>query len=163
MTITSTTTTEEEKRKKKEKIKKNLQNKLRNKNKKCFSWVTAVRVLPHAGNHSSPYLPRVPSNTVLISEPAVRASQILIWSYSCMFLPPMFTAIRASAFSFVGALSGLLYILKKHRVCLVDHVDLICSLYSWWEGFGSSSLATLPLGFNCGFISTSTCGSSIRA
>jgi len=39
-------------------------------------------------------------------------------------------------------------------------VDLICSLYSWWEGFGSSSLATLPLGFNCGFISTSTCGLS---
>ena len=44
-------------------------------------------------------------------------------------------------------------------VCLVDHVDLICSLYSWWEGFGSSSLATLPLSFNCGFISTSACGS----
>ena len=38
-------------------------------------------------------------------------------------------------------------------------VDLICSLYSWWEGFGSSSLAILPLGFNCGFISTSACGS----
>ena len=32
----------------------------------------------------------------------------------------------------------------RHRVCLVDPVDLICSLYSWWEGFGSSSLATLP-------------------
>ena len=46
------------------------------------------------------------------------------------------------------------YIFHRHRVCLVDHVDLICSLYSWWEGFGSSSLATLPLGFNCGFIST---------
>ena len=50
------------------------------------------------------------------------------------------------------------YIFHRHRVCLVDHVDLICSLYSWWEGFGSSSLVTLPLGFNCGFISTSTCG-----
>ena len=42
--------------------------------------------------------------------------------------------------------------------CLVDCVDLICSLYSWWEGFGSSFLATLPLGFNCGFISTSAYG-----
>ena len=52
------------------------------------------------------------------------------------------------------------YIFHRHRVCLVDCVDLICSLYSWWEGFGSSSLATLPLGFNCGFISTSACGSS---
>ena len=36
------------------------------------------------------------------------------------------------------------YIIHKHRVCLVDRVDLICSWYSWWEGFGSSSLATLP-------------------
>ena len=52
------------------------------------------------------------------------------------------------------------YIFHRHRVCLVDHVDLICSLYSWWEGFGSSSSATQPLGFNCGFISTSACGSS---
>ena len=49
-------------------------------------------------------------------------------------------------------------IFHRHRVCLVDCVDLICSLYSWWEGFGSSSFVTLPLGFNCGFISTSTCG-----
>ena len=52
------------------------------------------------------------------------------------------------------------YILHRHRVCLVYCVDLICSLYSWWEGFGSSSLATLPLGLNCGFISISICGLS---
>ena len=52
------------------------------------------------------------------------------------------------------------YIFHRHRVCLVDHVGLICSLYSWWEGFGSSCLDTLPLGFHCGFISTSACGSS---
>jgi len=53
-----------------------------------------------------------------------------------------------------------LYIFRRHRVCLVDLVDLICNLYRWWEGFWSSSLATLPLGFNCDFISTSACGSS---
>ena len=52
------------------------------------------------------------------------------------------------------------YILHRDRVCLVDRVDLICSLYSWQEGFGSSSLATLPLGFNCGFISNSAHESS---
>ena len=57
-------------------------------------------------------------------------------------------------------LSMTFYIFYRHRVCLVDHVDLICSLYSWWEGFGSSSLATLLLGFNCGFISTSGYGLS---
>ena len=44
------------------------------------------------------------------------------------------------------------YIFHRHRVCLVDLMDLICSLYNWWEGFGFSSLATLPLGFNCSFI-----------
>ena len=63
-----------------------------------------------------------------------------------------FTSLHFTSVSF--------YIFHRHRVCLVDSVDLICSLYSWWEGFGSSSLATLPLGFSCGFISTSACGSS---
>ena len=57
-------------------------------------------------------------------------------------------------------LSMTFYIFHRHRVCLVDCVDLICSLYSWSEGFGSSSFATLPLAFSCGFISTSICGSS---
>ena len=90
----------------------------------------------------------------LVSGPAVGAAQTLIWSYSCMFLPPMSTVVRTSGFSFVEALSVLLYIFHRDRGCLVDRVDLICSLYSWWEGFGSSSLATLPLGFSCGFIST---------
>ena len=57
-------------------------------------------------------------------------------------------------------LSITFYIFHRHRVCLVNRVDLICSLHSCWEGFGSSSLVTLPLGFNCGFISTSACGST---
>ena len=48
-----------------------------------------------------------------------------------------------------------------HRQSLPSYcVDLICSLFSWWEGFGSSSLATLPLGFNYNFISTSAFKSS---
>ena len=52
------------------------------------------------------------------------------------------------------------YIFHRHRVCLVNHMDLLCSVYSCWGGFGSSSLATLLLGFNCGFISASACGLS---
>ena len=52
------------------------------------------------------------------------------------------------------------YIFHRHRVCLVDPVDLICSLYCWWEDFGFSSFAALHLGFNCGFDSTSSYGSS---
>ena len=102
----------------------------------------------------------MPSNAVLISGPAVRAAQVLICSYSySVFLPPMSTAIRTSAFSFVGALNDILYIPQTQSLPSC-HVDLICSLYSWWEGLGSSSLYTLPLGFNCDFISTSACGSS---
>ena len=50
----------------------------------------------------------------------------------------------------------------RHSVCLVDRVDLICSLYSWWEVFEFSSLATLPLGFSCDFIFTFAFGSSTR-
>ena len=52
----------------------------------------------------------MPSNTVLVSGPALGAAQNLIWSYACVFLLPMSTAIRTSVFSFVGALNVLLYI-----------------------------------------------------
>ena len=82
------------------------------------------RVLSLAGSHSPPHLPSMSSNTVLNSGPAVGAAQSVIWSYSSVFLPPMSTAIRASAFSFVRALNAL-FIFHRHRVCLVDHVDLI--------------------------------------
>ena len=53
------------------------------------------------GSHSPPHLPRMPSNTVLISGPAVGAAQTLIWSYPYVFLSPVSTAIRISMFSFV--------------------------------------------------------------
>ena len=145
--------------KKKKKIQKNVQNKSKHKNDKCFSWVTAVRVLSLSGSHSPPHLPRMSSNTVLISGPAVGAAQILIWSCSYVFLPPM-SQLSELVHFLLRVLSMIFCIFRRHRFCLVDRVDLICSLYSWWEGFGSSSLATLPLGFNCGFISTSACGSS---
>ena len=75
-----------------------------------FFLITAVRVLPLTGNHSPPHLPRMLSNTVLISGPAVRADQTLIWSNSCVFLSPKSTTMRASDFSFVGALNDHLYI-----------------------------------------------------
>ena len=75
---------------------------------------------------------------------------------SCLPCPQLSELVRF----LLWELSVSFYILHRHRVCLVDHVDLICSLYSWWEGFGSCSLTTLPLGFNCGFISTSVCGLS---
>ena len=48
----------------------------------------------------------------------------------------------------------LVYISWTQSLSRLNGVDLIYSLYSWWEGFGSSSLATLPLVFNCGFLSS---------
>ena len=131
--------------------------------------MTAVRAVSISGSHSPPRLPRMPSSTVRISGPAVRAAHIVIWSYSCILLVLLlYSCLQCPQLSEL-ALSELLlwelsmtfYIFHRYRVCLVDRVDLIRSLYSWWEGFGSSSLATLLLSFNCGFISTSTCGSSI--
>ena len=96
--------------KEKKEIQKNLQNKSKHRKNKCFSRVPAARVLSFPGSHSPPHLARMASNTMLISGPAVGAAQILIWSYSCVFLSPMSTAIRTSVFSFVGALNDLLCI-----------------------------------------------------
>ena len=161
MPIKLTSTTEGGKKETNEtKIQKNLQSKSKPKNNKGFSWVTAVRVLSLSlESHSPAHLPGMPSNTVLVSGSAVVAAQILNWSYSCVFLPPMSTAVRTCVF-LSWELSVTFYIFRRHSVCLIDCVDLISSLYRWWEGFGSSSLATLPLGFNGGVISTSACGSS---
>ena len=67
----------------------------------------------------SPFLclpSRMPSNTVLISGPAVEAVQILICSYSPVFLPPVSTASRTREFSFVGALSDLSHIPQTQRL-----------------------------------------------
>ena len=105
----------------------NLQNTSKHKNNKCFSWVIAVWVLSLAGRHSPAYLPRMPSNTVLISGPAVEAAQILTWSYSvcsCLHCPQLSELVCF----LLWVLSVSFYIFHRYRVYLVDHVDLICSL-----------------------------------
>ena len=101
---------EKRQRKKLKKSKRIYRTSQKMKNNKCFSWFTAFRVLPLAGSHRPPQLPRMPSNIVLISRPAVGATQILIGSYFFVFLPPMSTTIRTSVFSFVEAPNVLLYI-----------------------------------------------------
>ena len=77
---------------------------------RCFSLMSAVSVLSLAGRHCPPHLPRTPSNTRLDSGPAVGTVHTLIWSYSCVFLPPMSTVVKTSVFSFVGTTVVLLYI-----------------------------------------------------
>ena len=83
-------------------------NKLNYKNNKCFPWISAVSIL--TVSHRTPRLPRMPSNTELISGPAAGAAQPLILSCSCMFLTPVSTFACASAFSFVETLIILLHI-----------------------------------------------------
>jgi len=73
--------------KKEKKIQKNLENKSKNKNNKCFSWVIDVSILSHTGSHSLLYLPRMPSNTVLISAPAVEFSSFFSFLFLKFFKP----------------------------------------------------------------------------
>ena len=134
----------------------NVQNKSKPENNKGLSWITAVRVLSCPGNPSPPCLHRMPSNTA-DHGPAVgqlRFSSGPTPGCSCLQCPQLSELVRF----LLWGLSVAFHIFHRHRVCLVDCVDVICSLYSWWEGFGSSSLATLPLGFTCGVISTSARG-----
>ena len=93
-----------------ERKKKNVQNKSKHKHNKCFTWVTIARILSFSENHNPLNLPRMSSNSVLASGLVVGEIQILIWSSTSVFLPPMSTTIRTRALYFVGALSVLLYI-----------------------------------------------------
>ena len=81
---------------------------------------------------------------------------LIVWGWFCRSFSSLVFLDHLSPFNMS------FYILHRHRVYVVDPVDLICNLYTWWEGFGSSFLATLPLGFNCGFISNSACRSSTK-
>ena len=57
------------------------------------------------------------------------AAQILIWSYSSVFFKcPQLSGL---VHFLLWELSVTFYIFHRHRVYLVDRVDLICSLYSW--------------------------------
>ena len=84
MLIKLTTTTEGVKRKKrKEKIQKNLQNKSKKRIINVFVQSLLSEFFPLLG--ITVHL-RITSNTVLVSGPAVGGAQILIWSYSYVFL-----------------------------------------------------------------------------
>ena len=141
------------------KIQKNLQNKSKNKNNKCF--------LSHC--YQSPF-PRWESQSTL---PPLDTLKHFADLWTCfggnsdynLSPTPMCSCLQCPQLSELvdfplWELSMTFYIFHRPRVCLVDHMDLICSLYRCLEGFGSSSLATLPLGFNYGFISTTTCALS---
>ena len=158
MPIKSTTTTEGEEKGKKKKSKRIYRTSQKIRIINVF-WVIAIRVLSLPESHSPPYLPWIPSNTADLwtcfggnSDSNLSPTPV----YSCLQCPQLLELMDF----LLWALLMTFYIFHRPRVYLIDHVDLICSLYSCLEGFGSSSLATLSLGFNYGFISTSTCASS---
>ena len=143
----------EKKKKKRKKIQKQLKKKLKHKENKHFLnhccqnpfplWESQSTLPPQEAHQHCTVLwiccgGSSDSNLVLLLCVLVSNVCLLLWELAMPF-----------------------YIFHRHRVCLVDPVDLICQLYSWWEDFGSSPLATLPLGFNCGFIYTSVCVLSI--
>ena len=87
--------------------------------------------------------------TLLISGPAVRAAQILIWSFY-VFLRPVSTAFRTSAFPFVSSLNDLLYILHTQNL-----PSWLCGfnlqLVQLIGGFGVFSLSDIAPGFQLWF------------
>ena len=127
--------------KKKIKIQNKLQNKSKHKNKKCFSWVNAVMVLSLTG---------VTFHLTFLGCPATLCWPLDLWWEQLRFQSgpiPVCSCLQRPQLSelvcfVLRELSLSFYIVHRHRVCLPDHVDLIWSLYSWWEGLGSSSLAT---------------------
>ena len=110
--------------KKGKKIQKNLQNKSKNKNNKCFSWVTAVRVFSLAGSHRPLHLPK----DALQHSADLWACCGGIWVYSgptpvcsCLQCPPLSELVHF----LLWELSMAFYIFHRHRVCLVDCVNLM--------------------------------------
>ena len=96
-----------------------------------FFLITAVRVLSLAGSHSPPHLPRGPSNTVLVwtcsggssdSNPVLLLCVLDSNVHSCQNIDS-----NVHSCLLLWELSMTFYIFNRHRVCLVDHLDLICS------------------------------------
>ena len=86
-------------------------------------------IISLTGSHCPPHLPRMPSNTVLFCGPAVGAAQILMspnYVCPCLQCPqlPKLVCIL------LWELSMPFFMFHRY-ICLVDHVDLICTLYSW--------------------------------
>ena len=82
MPIKSTTTAEAEGKERKRKKSRRIYRASQNLKIIHVFLESFLSVLSLAGSHGPPHLPRMSFNTVLVSGPAVRAAQILIWSYA---------------------------------------------------------------------------------
>ena len=120
----------------------NLQKKSKHKNNKCFSWVTAVRVISLTGSHSLPHLLRILSTLCWFLD--LLWGQLRFWSgptpvCSCLQCPQL---SELGCFFYGSFQWPFLYSIDT--VCLVDHVDLICSLYSYISCCPSRQLPWVP-------------------
>ena len=157
--LTSNHNNKERIKRKKKKFQNVLQNKWKNKNKnKCFSRVSALRVLSPTVSHSS-LLP--PWETLqcwggLVPGLDVGTAQTLSGpspAFDCLQWPQL-----PELECFILWKHSLSFnIFYRQRVCLVDCGNLICSLDSWWEGFQTSSFVALPLKLSGSFIPISEC------
>ena len=100
----------------------------------------------------------MPSNTVLISGPAMGAAQILIRSCSSVFLPPMSTAVRISVLS-LWELSMSFYTFHRHSLPSWS-CEFNLQIVQPVGRFGVFFVSHTASGFQLWFISTSACGLS---
>ena len=112
--------------------------------------MSAVSIVSLAVSHSLLHLPRLLSNTGLVSGLAVGAAQMLISSYSYVFLSPMSTAVRTSAFSFVGSLIVLLCIPQTQKLPSLScgfNLQLVQFVGKVWVLFFSCTTSGFQLWF----------------
>ena len=114
----------------------------------------------HEPQPTSASLRRPPLPSGLVSGPAVDPVGTplpLLWPTSCVCCPQSPQLPGLDRFHlWEHSLSTQIF--HARRVCLADRGDSICSLYSWWKDFRSSSLVTPSLGFSFGFVPISACG-----
>ena len=119
------------------KIQKQLSKKLKYKNNKCHAWISAVRVLSLTVSHSPPHLSRMPSEywTGLWTccSGSSSDSNLVLLLY---VLASVSTSAVQVCFLW-WELSLSFYIFHRHKVCLVDFVYLICSLFHCGKVWGS--------------------------
>ena len=135
MPIKSTTTTEEGKKEKKKK-----------KPKRIYRTIESIIInvfLESLRSESFPLLVVTIHLTSVGCPPTLCWSVDLLWGQlrfqsgptpvcSCLQCPQLTEPVHF----LLQELSMSFYMFHRHRICLFDCVDLICSLYSWWEVLG---------------------------
>ena len=119
------------------KIQKQLSKKLKYKNNKCHAWISAVSILSLIVSHSPPHLFRMPSEYwtglwTCCSGSSSDSNLVLV-----LYVLASVSTSAVQVCFLLWELSLSFYIFHRHKVCLVDFVYLICSLYHCGKVWGS--------------------------